>query len=289
MPDRARARFIFILSPERSGSTLLSAVLGGHSRIVAPSELHLLRYATLDEWRREYPPAEPSLASLLETLGLQPSEAGDERTPVELYEQILESAQPGSFIVDKTPAYAREPEALRRADSLDALYVWLVRHPLAVAASRLAWTRGFRRDYNRQLGSLLRYPGFLLREWVRRWSGGDVRALCEDWALAHERIREFLSGRAPEGWVRVHYEDLVRAPREQAEELCAFLGLQFEPPMLDPRANAPAGLRWGIGDEKLLEREDIDASVADAWRRDYGGRRLPPAVALLAEQLGVRL
>ncbi len=71
MPDRPRARFIFILSPERSGSTLLSAMLGGHRQIVAPPELHLLRYPTLRAWRAGYPAAVPSLEGLLETLGLE--------------------------------------------------------------------------------------------------------------------------------------------------------------------------------------------------------------------------
>ncbi len=38
-------RLCVILCTERSGSTLLSVLLGGHPRVVAPPETHLFRWA----------------------------------------------------------------------------------------------------------------------------------------------------------------------------------------------------------------------------------------------------
>src|SRR5438046_3400953 len=40
---------VFILSPPRSGSTLLRVMLGGHPALFAPPELQLLNYNTLRE------------------------------------------------------------------------------------------------------------------------------------------------------------------------------------------------------------------------------------------------
>jgi LPS sulfotransferase NodH len=59
------ARFLFILSTERSGSTLLSVLLGAHHNVIAPPELHLQAYSTFDEWRQQYPSAMKSLCFLL--------------------------------------------------------------------------------------------------------------------------------------------------------------------------------------------------------------------------------
>ena len=42
-----RPALVVILSTERSGSTLLSVMLGAHAQILAPPELHLLRYASV--------------------------------------------------------------------------------------------------------------------------------------------------------------------------------------------------------------------------------------------------
>ena len=227
-------------------------------------------------------------AFLLETLGLPP-QPEDEPTPLALYARILDAAPADAFIVDKSPAYSRVSDALRRAESFDPLYVWLVRHPLGVAASRIARRADLRKRSNDRLGSRLKYPAFLLRERLRRLRGAELRTLCEDWAGVHGRIREFLSEREPGRWLRLSYERLVRAPREHADELCRFLGVAFESAMLDPRGNVSAELRWGIGDESLLERERIDPAPADAWRRRYDAARVPASVARLAEQIGVEL
>ncbi|MGH7929984.1 MAG: sulfotransferase, partial [Candidatus Binatia bacterium] len=40
---------VFILSPPRSGSTLLRVMLAGHARLFAPQELELLSFDTLQD------------------------------------------------------------------------------------------------------------------------------------------------------------------------------------------------------------------------------------------------
>ncbi len=48
---RRTRRALFVLSPPRSGSTLLRVMLGGHPRLFAPPELELLEFDTLAERR----------------------------------------------------------------------------------------------------------------------------------------------------------------------------------------------------------------------------------------------
>jgi LPS sulfotransferase NodH len=290
-PDQvtAPARFVFVLCPERSGSTMLSAMLGGHPRVIAPPELHLLRFDTVGEWRQRYPAAEVSLEVLMEATGFGGEPIADTSTPLSLYRKLQSRAQNGVYLVDKTPAYARRNESLRAAEALDPLYVWLVRHPLGVAASRINrdWSR--RPTENVRWAPWLKYPLWRIREGWRRWSGESARTLSEDWAEVHGRLRWFLRGVDPSRVIRVHYEDLVREPRIELARLCHFLGVNPEPAMLDPRGNAPKGLRWGLGDEKLLQHAGIDPHQADAWRAELSEDLLSPRVREMAMELGVRL
>src|SRR5215510_2507567 len=73
-----QARLIIVLSSERSGSTLLRVMLGGHSHIVAPQELFLLRYPDFESWRQRKPVAMESLIELLDLLGRPMNEAAIE-------------------------------------------------------------------------------------------------------------------------------------------------------------------------------------------------------------------
>lgn len=67
-------RFLRILSTERLGSARLSIMLGAHSRVIAPPELHLLAYPPFDAWRQQYPAALQSLGFLLAACGLSSDE-----------------------------------------------------------------------------------------------------------------------------------------------------------------------------------------------------------------------
>ena len=54
-PAAKNRRAIFVLSPPRSGSTLLRVMLGGHPRLFSPPELELLGFGTLAERRDAFP------------------------------------------------------------------------------------------------------------------------------------------------------------------------------------------------------------------------------------------
>jgi hypothetical protein len=140
------SRLIFLLSSERSGSTLTRVILGAHSRIVAPLELHMLRHPTYAVWRRDKSIAIESLRDFFQLIGQPKSEAEidvvcKDFTVVQVYEWMLSQLPPGKLLLDKTPAYSNEGDTLRRSVPLSPFYIWLVRHPLGVIESQVRLKR----------------------------------------------------------------------------------------------------------------------------------------------------
>ncbi|WNI18825.1 sulfotransferase family protein [Actinacidiphila sp. ITFR-21] len=125
--DRLVPSPVFILSPIRSGSTLLRCILDTHSRIRAPHELHLADVAV----RLSSPHAELAV----KTSGLTVPEIEHLLWDRMLHRELVLSGK--DVVVDKTPdnlmLWRRLAECWPRAR-----YVFLVRHPLHILESALA-------------------------------------------------------------------------------------------------------------------------------------------------------
>jgi hypothetical protein len=273
VPASGRARLLFILSTERSGSTLFSLALGRSPHHVTPPEMHLLAYPSFEAWREDYPTAIASLQFLLHASGIDESDddvaarfAGWK--PEAIYRWILGGhLDREKLFIDKTPKYARDPATLSRIESLEPRYIWLVRHPLAVAASQIALRR--ERSLSRATGPLafIKRPLVTLREQVA------APELLEQevayWRALNTHIESFLAGVDPARWRRVSLEHFVREPEKVLREISAWLGSDFDPAMLDPRESIPREMRPELGDPKVHRHQKIDPAVADAWRADY--------------------
>jgi Sulfotransferase family len=193
---------VFILSPVRSGSTLLRAVLDEHSQLYAPHELHLKDVRV----RLAGPFARRSMAEF--GVGVRDLEymLWDRL----MYGLLLRSGK--TVFVNKTPTdvfiWPRIAECWP-----DARFVFLLRHPAAVAASwheaQVHWT------YDQAVDDTLRY----------------VTAL--------EEARRGLPG------LTVRYEELTERPEFVVKGICAFLGVPWEPGMLRYRDR---GFSPGVGD-----------------------------------------
>jgi hypothetical protein len=77
------------------------------------------------------------------------------------------------------------------------------------------------------------------------------------------------------------------------EGLCQFLGLTFDPEMLEPYKDTKARMTDGVqgesrmvGDVKFHEHRDINAQVADQWRPYYQEDFLGEITWQLAASLG---
>jgi amino acid adenylation domain-containing protein len=272
---------VFVLSPPRSGSTLLRVMLAGHSRLFAPPELELLSYRTLAERRRALSGRdafrrEGAVRALMEIRGCAATEAlgliagcEDAGWSTRRFYGLLQQDLGERLLVDKTPTYAWDRQALRRAeeDFAGPLYVHLVRHPCATI-------RSFTEAKLDQI-----FFGF--------FGAGHPftrRELAElSWTVAHQNILELRGEVPPERWHTVSFEQLVREPGRVLAAVCAFLGLAYEPAMARPYESRPGKMIDGIhaqsrmlGDVKFHSHRQVDAG---AGKRSWD----PAAEAALGE------
>ncbi|HEX6863855.1 MAG TPA: condensation domain-containing protein, partial [Thermoanaerobaculia bacterium] len=274
-------RAVFLLSPFRSGSTLLRVMLAGHPRLFAPPELELLAFRTMAERRDVYSgrnrfAVEGLLRAVMDLHGCDAdrareivAEAEDQGLTVGQFFRRLQEWAGGRLVVDKTPSYALDLWTLRRAERMfdKPLYVHLIRHPRATIDSYL----------EAKMDQVYGFP----------FPAEEQAELV--WMLAHRNILAFLEEVPAERQHRLHFEDLVKDPRGSMESLSRFLGLEMEEGMLQPYQGQRMtdGLHAGtrmMGDPKFHEHRGIDASVADRWQT--AGGSLAPESWYLAEELG---
>jgi hypothetical protein len=251
----------------------------------------MLRYETYEQWRRGNPLAIASLCALLESLGVESSEdAVNERFAgrrnVDIYQELLECADPYELLVDKTPAYSSRDKRLERVKSIEPVFVWLIRHPLAVAHSRI------KRSWKKLEG---RTPGQSWSKYLWQWSERRVRALTGSelsrelwrWRTVQRRIEHCLADVPAERKVIVYYERLVQDPESSVKAMAHGLGLSFDPSMLETSQNLPTSLKWGLGDETILSRKKIDAQSVEKWRERFRPEEIDRETLELMHRLGV--
>jgi hypothetical protein len=258
-------RLLFVIGAPRSGSTLLTRMLGAHSEIHSPTEPHLLT----------------PLAYLgyFETVGTAPydpiiSQRGIREIVAELprgeedylaalraysdavYARLLEPTG-RRLLLDKTPAYALVLDFVARLYP-EARYVVLTRNPLAVWSS---FVESFF-DGNHEVAHAH-------NPMVERYVPAIARFLREQAVPLHH----------------VRYEELVKAPAEQMQTLCGFLGIDFEDAMVDygETAAGRSQAARGLGDPITVAKEGRPTTGSLArWAEDMAG---DPGKLALAERI----
>lgn len=250
-------RLVFLIGSPRSGSTLLSRVLGAHSAIFAPEEPHLITplahlgyYESVES--APYDPVITRQAARALVASLPGGEA-DYLAALRaycdaIYGKLFETREPGATrLLDKTPAYALSLDFLERLYP-EARYVVLTRHPMAIWSS-----------------------------FVDSFFDGDDRVAHEHNPLLERyvpAIARFLrQSQVP--LVRVQYENLVQEPEANARRICTFLGIDFEPGMVDygSAPGAKGESTRGLGDPTTVARETRPTTRSLAkWAEAATGR-----------------
>jgi len=279
---------IFILSPPRSGTTLLRIMLAGHRDLFSASELQLLGFATMRERADAYTGRfsgwrDGLIRSVMEIEDLDAEAAkaaigaaeAEGVTTKAFYRRLQDAIQP-RLLVDKSPSYAMDAGALRKAerDFDGALYIHLVRRPGPMIES-------FARHHMDQVLHIGEHPF-------------APRQLAElVWTLSHRNIVEFLGDVPPERWVRLRFEELVTDPSAQMESLCRALGLPFDPAVLQPYEGVESKMVDGVypesapmGDPNFLARGRIDPTTAAAPPRSGDAVALGAPTVELAASFG---
>ncbi len=305
-------KVLVVLSPGRSFSTVLSAMLGLHPNVLALPETCLFARDTMRQYIDDlgFGLFEAGLVHAISRLYFadRPNSRDlarhwirDRRdvTTRSVFEELAERAG-RAIVVEKTPILTTKLAHMRRVDTWfgdSARYLHLVRHPhtfglslleTAAAMQRHATTETadhwFRDDES--IFSLLRAPGSAELDPERPWVARNTY------------IESFLDEIPDHRWMRVRGEDILSNPAAGLIHLCAWLGAPITPVtlegMLQPEtwefATGPPGASGG--DRKFFQDptlrtidKQLDSTSSPVpWFAD--GRTLTEAGKTLARRYG---
>lgn len=204
---------IFVISPPRSGSTMLQRMLGSHSAIDTHPEPHLITplyylgyYDTVERSPYDHITAGQAMREFVDALPHGEADYLDALRAYAntLYERAL-APSGKTYFVDKTPANALVLPFLRKLYP-HAKYIVLTRHPMAVMHSV-----------------------------AHSFFGGDYEAAEAASPIVRKYVPAIgaflLDNTVPH--VRVRYEDLVQDPEAAMAAICTYLNVPYEARMVD--------------------------------------------------------
>ncbi len=244
-------RPVFIVSPPRSGSTLLFETLvaapglytiGGESHGLMEAIPKIAPAARgWDSNRLIAADADPHTVALLR-----------ERFRAALSDRSGDRPGDGPVrMLEKTPKNALRIPFLAAAFP-EARFVYLHRDPRPTLASMIeAWSSGGFRTYPQLPGwsgpawSLLLIPGW------RALIGAPLgRIVAEQWAVTTRIILDDLAALPPQRWRPIRYEAFIASPQAEISRLCTAMDLGWDRrlglglPLARHTVSAPDGQKW---------------------------------------------
>jgi len=229
---------VFILSCERSGSTLLRYIIDTHPQVCSPAHLHLGQLC-----RSLYTTAYYSIGQTAEVA----DEAARERLVAVEVRRIVDELMGRYARAKGTQVWCEKTtdnlQYLRFLGEVfpDARFICLYRNCMDVAHSSIECSRlGFMPE---------------LAPYVQKSPGNIVAAMVESWVEKTARLLEFELAHASQCF-RLKYESLVLRPSETLRAMFAALGLDWDQSLL----NAVFSTKHdqGSGDRKILFTKKIN-------------------------------
>lgn len=230
---------LFILSPPRSFTTLVCAMLGNHPEMCGLAETNLFladRLGGLAKLYRIRPSFRHGLLRSVSELALKDQSAESVEAVKEWLDDHASMPTAELFgvlgdwagersLIDKSPFHVFSEESLRRmADSFpDAYYLHLTRHPVAMWRS-LERTRERTADVSGKLNRFF--------QWSPKTDREDLDTE-QAWLRPHLQILEFLDSVPTDHQIRVRGEALLSDPAAQVARLCAWLGKRDDPEAIE--------------------------------------------------------
>jgi hypothetical protein len=256
---------VFVVGCPRSGTTLLQRMLDAHPSVAIAGETHFMGRFWLR--REEYGDLtiDASFARLLDDIVAIPEFADMRLDPDEyrckarlgkrsyaaLFELLLSlyrSHNSADLVGEKTPDHLVHAPALVEFFP-SARFVHIIRDPRAVVNS---WRN---------------VP----------WASTSTFENAEIW-YKYMRYAWRFPKRIQQCILTVSYEALVKAPAENLDIVCRFLGLQFEPGMLRYHETDPRGVSVSREPWKITATKPLDTAKLDRWRSE-----LSPAMIAIIE------
>ncbi len=231
MPDTGGTKFAFLICSERSGSNLMSAILGSHSQVSAPPPFHLGRdfiqnHHTMLGLGAAAPAWEKIKRHLVTTVARVHSEEvaanlatwldTSDADPCKVYRYVHArlDPKPGAELIFIKENNLHKTMPFILSCFPDAKFIFQVRDPRDYLASAKA----------------------LKNVWLSNKFGSNRNALTV-WREDQIGGLQTLALLGPERVKFQRYEDLVSDPRRVLVSLCEFLGITFEDSMLSFHEN----------------------------------------------------
>lgn len=253
MAIELKERPIFVIGYERSGTTLLMAMLGCHPRISIPEVGWL--FPRIYPWRHTY--GDLSVNSNFRTLagdmlfGLNQPLWGMRMNPMTAVDEIIALAPERSFAGIYTAMhqrYAKEfgdkprwgqktpnnlyfvPQILEHFPNAQFIYITRDGRDASVTSIESAF------------------------------GAGNIYGAAYTWNAANVFIKPFRKNLPLSVWFDVNYEDLVREPEKVLKNVCEFLGEQYAPDMLGFYKTAT-----GVARGKQRDHAPLGHAVSDKY------------------------
>lgn len=261
---------LFIVGAPRSGTTLLSSILDRSPDLVVSPESHYFekfarhcdairclgssaRYAQFLDRLLASDEIRPFGFSVAESEELKRILAAKKASHCAVFEALMDAyakKRGARRWAEKTPGHALTAEAILRCFP-NAKFIQIIRDPRDVMLSRFKLPWG---------------PTNVIREarFWRRYVTVFVRTPRLD----------------ANNYFQVHYEKLLNRPEETMREVCSFLGVAFQPDMLDARSGQDRLYNLELEPWKRKNEEPLDAGNIGKWKAE-----MPAAQAQVVQYL----
>jgi hypothetical protein len=240
---------IFIVGPERCGTTLMSALLGRHSAVAATPEMHFLydgamaktprRHQTHDLLLERWWASERAGDFKLERDALRRRFEGYPPTYPCLLRSLLEEYGQGE---GKSRSAEKSPHHIFHASTI---FDWF-------PEARMV---GIVRDGRDAVLSLMK----------ARWAHYNMRLHSIVWRhVVKESLA--LKQRFPDRYMQIRFEDVLQEPVKTLGQIMKFVDLDFEPAQLDPSQATGVVPDWEREWKGKVDQQ-LDASRVYAWKQ----------------------
>jgi len=268
-PAPQSLRLVYILGTNFCGSTLLSLVLGSHPKVESLGQMF-----ELPTYQQENSPCQcgepfrtcPFWSRVLLRTGRVDSE-GRLLTP------LPSEVRYGGLFFRLTKmvrsAAPRDVKAYREFNQslLAAIHEMTGRRVFVDSSkmpSRLSWL--IRSEAvsagDLRVIHLIRDGRGVVSGYKRR--GRSVIRGTLAWWRRHRSISRLVERHVGDRLLRLHYEDLARNPEATAREVCQFIGVDFDPAMLEFRSRA----QHQLGGNPIRFETSQDIRLDERWRRE---------------------